>query len=128
MSTVPVYDTRVSRSFRPSLFSGHSTFNFRSPPVTFSAQNRSSTTEYYCIIITNAREWAMFALRGLREGFAQGLVSLHTPPLLGRKLSSVKSRVSISSKLIESKGLQLQHFGHLRKTGGRGSYRMVHTA
>jgi hypothetical protein len=52
--------------------------------------------------------------------FARGLVSLHTPPLLGQKPSSAKSRVSISSKLIEIKGLQLQHFGHLRKTGGRG--------
>ena len=59
--------------------------------------------------------------------FARGLVSLHTPPLLGRKPSSVKSRVSISSKLIEIKGLQLHYFGHLRKTGGRGSYRLVHT-
>jgi hypothetical protein len=58
--------------------------------------------------------------------FARGLVPLHTPPLLGRKSSSVKSRVSITSKLIEIKGLQLQHFGHLRKTGGRGSYRLVH--
>src|ERR1700686_283733 len=59
---------------------------------------------------------------------ARALVSLHTPPLLGRKPSSAKSRVSITSKLIEIKGLQLQHFGHLRKTGGRGSYRLVHTA
>src|ERR1700686_3302131 len=58
---------------------------------------------------------------------ARALVSLHTPPLLGRKPSSAKSRVSITSKLIEIKGLQLQHFGHLRKTGGRGSYRLVHT-
>jgi hypothetical protein len=68
----------------------------------------------------------MLAL-GIVEGFAPGLVSLHTTPLLGRKPSSVKSRVSISSKLIEIKGFQLQHFGHLRKTGGRGSYRLVHT-
>jgi hypothetical protein len=60
--------------------------------------------------------------------FARGLVSLHAPPLLGRKPSSVKSRVSISSKLIETKGLQLHHFGHLRKTGGRGSYQLVYTA
>jgi len=51
----------------------------------------------------------------------------HTPPLLGRKPSSAKSRVSITSKLIEIKGFQLQYFGHLRKTGGRGSYRLVHT-
>jgi hypothetical protein len=54
--------------------------------------------------------------------FARGLVSLHTPPLLGRKLSSAKSRVSISSKLIEIKALQVLYFGHLRKTGGRGCY------
>jgi len=52
--------------------------------------------------------------------FARGLVYLHTPPLLGRKPSSVKSRVSITSKLIEIKGLQIHYFGHLRKTGGRG--------
>jgi hypothetical protein len=68
------------------------------------------------------------ALSALYEGFARGLVSLHSPPLLGRKPSSVKSRVSISSKLIGIKGLQLQYFGHLRKTGGRGSYWLVHTA
>jgi hypothetical protein len=60
--------------------------------------------------------------------FARGLVSLHTPPLLGRKSFEAKSRVSISSKLIEIKGLQLHYFGHLRKTGGRGSHRLVHTA
>jgi hypothetical protein len=66
----------------------------------------------------------MFALSALYEGFARGLVSLHTPPLLGRKPSSAKSRVSISSKLIEIKGFQLHYFGHLRKTGGRGSYQL----
>ena len=58
--------------------------------------------------------------------FARGLVSLHTPPLLARKPASVKSRVSTTSKLIEIKRLQLQSFGHLRKTGGRGSYQLVH--
>jgi hypothetical protein len=51
-------------------------------------------------------------------------ISLHTPPLLGRKSFEVKSRVSISSKLIETKGLQVFYFGHLRKTGGRGSYQL----
>ena len=56
----------------------------------------------------------------------EGSVSYSSPPLLGRKHSSVKSRVSISSKLIVIKGLQLHYFGHLRKTGGRGSYRVVH--
>jgi len=69
----------------------------------------------------------MFTLSVLREGFARGLVYLHTLPPLGRKPSPAKSRVSITSKLIQSKGLQVQHFGHLRKTGGRGSYRLVHT-
>jgi len=59
--------------------------------------------------------------------FARGLVSLHTPPLLGRKPSLVKSRVSISSKLIENKRFQVLYSGHLRKIGGRGSYRLVHT-
>jgi len=68
------------------------------------------------------------ALSGLREGFARGWISPQTPPRLAPKASWVKSRVSVSSKLIEIKGLQLQHFGHLRKTGGRGSYRLVHTA
>src|SRR6266481_4518886 len=53
---------------------------------------------------------------------ARGLFSLHTLPLLGRKSSLVKSRVSITSKLIESKRLQVLYFGHLRKTGGWGSY------
>jgi hypothetical protein len=59
--------------------------------------------------------------------FARGLVSVHTPPLLGRKSFEAKSSVSVSSKLIETTGLQLQYFSHLRKTGGRGSYRLVHT-
>ena len=70
----------------------------------------------------------MLALSALCEGFAGGLVTLHAPPLLGRKPSSVKSCVSTSSKPIEIKGLQLHYFGHLRKTGGRGSYRLVYTA
>jgi hypothetical protein len=62
----------------------------------------------------------MLALSALYEGFARGLVSLHSPPLLGRKPASIKSRVSISSKLIEIRGVQLHYFGHLRKTGGGG--------
>ena len=52
--------------------------------------------------------------------FARGVVSLVIPPLLGRKSFSVKSRVSITSKLIQTKRLQVLYFGHLRKTGGRG--------
>ena len=59
--------------------------------------------------------------------FARGVVYLHAAHLPVPKTLSAKSSVSISSKLIEIKGLQLQHFGHLRKTGGRGSYRLVHT-
>src|ERR1700676_2334091 len=55
--------------------------------------------------------------------FARGVVSLHTPPLLGRKPSSVKSRISITSKLIQIKGLQPHYFRHLQKTGGRGHSR-----
>jgi hypothetical protein len=52
--------------------------------------------------------------------FARGLVSLHTPPLLGRKSFEAKSRVSITSKLIENKPFQVLYFGHLRKMGGGG--------
>ena len=70
----------------------------------------------------------MLALSSLREGFARGSVSLNTPPLLGQKSFEAKFCVSISSKLIETKRLQDHYFGHLRKTGGRGSYRLVHTA
>jgi len=71
----------------------------------------------------------MFA-RGLVSGhptkdvhpeLGEGSFSYSTPPLLGQKPSFAKSRVSITSKLIEIKGLQLYCFGHLRKTGGRGS-------
>jgi hypothetical protein len=70
------------------------------------------------------------------EGFARGVVYLHAAcPERSRrahlpvpKSLPAKSSVSISSKLIETKGLQLHHFGHLRKTGGRGSHRLVHTA
>jgi|SRR5882724_5999274 len=53
--------------------------------------------------------------------FARGLDSLHTLPILGRKSFAAKSRVSITSKLIENKRFQVLYFGHLRKTGGRGS-------
>jgi hypothetical protein len=49
---------------------------------------------------------------------ARGSVSLHSPPLLGRKLSSAKSRVSITCKLIENARLQARlytsHKGVLR--------------
>src|SRR6266702_8851385 len=59
--------------------------------------------------------------------FARGAVYLHAAHLPVPKTLAAKSSVSTSSKLIETKGLQLQHFGHLRKTGGWGSYRLVHT-
>jgi hypothetical protein len=36
----------------------------------------------------------MLALRGLCEGFARGLVSLHPPPILGRKSFETKSNYS----------------------------------
>jgi hypothetical protein len=75
------------------------------------------------------------ALSALYEGFARGWACLHTAcPERSRrarlpvpKIPAAKPCVSISSKLIEIKGLQVLHSGHLRKTGGRGSYQLVHT-
>jgi hypothetical protein len=90
-------------------------------PVTFSPQNRSSTTKYYCLNVTNARKWAMFA-RGvacLPTACPEWVRRAHLPAL---KTLTSNSRVSITSKLIQTKRLQLHYFGHLRKTGGRGSY------
>src|SRR6266481_2642095 len=52
--------------------------------------------------------------------FARGVVSLHTAHLPVQKTLASKSLVSITSKLIQNKGLQVLHSGHLRKTGGRG--------
>src|ERR1700731_1412570 len=60
--------------------------------------------------------------------FARGVVYLHAAHLPVPKSLAAKSTVSVTSKLIEIKGLQLHYFGHLRKTGGRGSYRLVHTS
>jgi hypothetical protein len=65
--------------------------------------------------------------------FARGVVSLHTAwPERSRrahlrvpKTLTSKYRVSITSKLIQTKGLQVLYFGHLRKTGGRGSYQFT---
>jgi len=59
---------------------------------------------------------------------SRGWACLNNPLLLGLKFLSVKSSISITYELIESRRLQLHYFGHLRKTGGRGSYRLVHTA
>src|SRR5882762_5734479 len=53
---------------------------------------------------------------------ARGVVYLHAAHLPVPKSLSAKSSVSTTSKLIETKGLQVLHFCHLRKTGGRGSY------
>ncbi len=52
--------------------------------------------------------------------FAREAASLHTAHVLVPKNLAAKSRVSTTSKLIETKGLQVLHFGHLRKTGGEG--------
>ena len=52
--------------------------------------------------------------------FARELLSLHTAQLPVRTPLVAKSRVSATSKLIETKGLQVPYFGHLRKTGGGG--------
>ena len=57
--------------------------------------------------------------------FARGWVSLHNPPLLGRKTSSPKPRISITYKVIENTRLHVLYFGHLRKTGGWGSLDFV---
>jgi hypothetical protein len=55
------------------------------------------------------------------EGFAPKLFSRSSAPLPVPKTPASKSPVSITSKLIETKALQVPYFGHLRKTGGRGS-------
>src|SRR6267143_3327069 len=64
----------------------------------------------------------MLALSGLCEGRARGVLPLQTVQLAVPKTLATNSRVSITSKLIENKPLQVLHSGHLRKTGGRGSY------
>ena len=87
----------------------------------------------------------MLALSGLREGFARGRDCLHTacPELCrrvyperfvrrahvpGSKIPAAKPCVSITCKLTQNTRLQVLYSGHLRKTGGWGSYRLVHTA
>src|SRR5258708_1838561 len=57
--------------------------------------------------------------------FARGVLSLHAAPLSVPKTPASNSRVSITSKLIDTKRLQVLHSGHLRKTGGRGSYQFA---
>jgi len=56
--------------------------------------------------------------------FARGVLSLHIVQLSVPKTPASNSRVSITSKLIETKRLQVLHSGHLRKTGGGGSYQL----
>src|SRR5258705_6771837 len=71
----------------------------------------------------------MLALSGLCEGLARGWACLHTAcreqsrraHLPVPKIPAAKPCISITSKLIQIKRLQVLHFGHLRKTGGRGS-------
>ena len=87
----------------------------------------------------------MLALSGLREGFARGRDCLHAacPELCRRvypecfvrrahlpvpKIPAAKPCVSITCKLTQNTRLQVLYSGHLRKTGGWGSYRLVHTA
>ena len=52
--------------------------------------------------------------------FARGMVSLHTAHSPVPKTPAPKSRVSITSKLIQTTGLQALYSSHLRKTGGGG--------
>ena len=59
--------------------------------------------------------------------FARGWDCVHTARLSVPKIPAAKPCVFISSKLIEINRLQVFYSGHLRKTGGRGSYRLVHT-
>src|SRR5260370_39983210 len=56
--------------------------------------------------------------------FARGVVSLHIAHVPGQKNLASNSCVSITSKLIETKPLQVLYFGHLRKTGGWGNYQL----
>src|SRR6266436_3605213 len=58
---------------------------------------------------------------------SKGLSLFSARHLLVPKNPAAKSCISITSKLIQTKGLQLHYFGHLRKTGGRGPYGLVHT-
>src|SRR5258708_38961424 len=72
------------------------------------------------------RDEGLFAYSPFLPGQCK-IISVHVghPPV--PKSLAAKSSVSLTSKLIETKGLQVLHFCHLRKTGGRGSYRLVQT-
>src|SRR5258708_3290918 len=56
---------------------------------------------------------------------ARGWACLHTARLPVPKIPAAKPCVSITSKLIENKRLQVLYFGHLRKTVGRGSNQRI---
>jgi hypothetical protein len=56
--------------------------------------------------------------------FARAVIYLHAAHLPVPKSLAAKPSISVTSKLIEIKRLQLHYFGHLRKTGGRGSYQL----
>src|SRR5258707_9086958 len=59
--------------------------------------------------------------------FARGEVLLYIALPPAPKSLAAKSSVSATSKLIETKRLQVHYFGHLRKSGGRGSYQLYYT-
>src|SRR5260221_9690453 len=56
---------------------------------------------------------------------ARGWACLHTAQFPVSKNLATKPCVSLTSKLIEIKRLQVLYSGHLQKTGGRGSYQLV---
>src|SRR5258708_17967410 len=60
--------------------------------------------------------------------FARGEVLLYIALPPAPKSVAAKSSVSAISKVIETKRLQVHYFGHLRKSGGRGSYQLCYTA
>src|SRR6266403_3092498 len=57
--------------------------------------------------------------------FARGVVYLHAAHLFVPKIPAAKPCVSITSKLIEIKRLQVLYSGHLRKTGGGGRNQLI---
>src|SRR6266436_5472971 len=59
--------------------------------------------------------------------FARGRACLHTAHLPVPKSLAAKPCISLTSKLIQIKALQVLYSGHLQKTGGRGRYRLVQT-
>src|SRR5258708_34407234 len=60
--------------------------------------------------------------------FVRRWVCLEMAHLPVPKSLAAKPCVSITSKVIGNTRLQVLYFGHLRKTGGRGMYRLIHTS